>query len=75
MRFRRSQEKEVDACRVTSLDRFIDNQVDESQKIDVRLANNFGKNAHYEELIKGRLRYLETAGLAIEASSWCVSVG
>ena len=62
----KSQEKEVDACRVTSLDRFIDNQVDENKQIDVRLANNFGKNAHYEELIKGRLRYLETAGLAIE---------
>jgi len=62
----KSQEKEVDACRVTSLDRFIEAQVDENKQIDVRKENNFGKKAHYEELIKGRLRYLETAGLAKE---------
>lgn len=62
----KSMEKEVDACRVTSLDRFIESHMDDMREIDVRKENNFGKSAHYEELIKGRLRYLETAGLAKE---------
>jgi type IV secretory pathway VirD2 relaxase len=62
----KSMEKEVDKMAVTSLDRFIEKQVDDERKIDVRKENNFGKNAHYEGLIKGRLRYLEEAGLAKE---------
>lgn len=62
----KSMEREVDALRVTSLDRFIDRQKTEENVIDVRKENNFGKAAHYESLIKGRLKYLETAGLATE---------
>lgn len=62
----KSMEKEVDALRVTSLDRFIEKQKTEENVIDVRKENNFGKRPHYESLIKGRLKYLETAGLATE---------
>lgn len=62
----RSIEKEVDALRVTSLDKFIERHANEERIIDVRKANNFDKSAHYEASLKGRLRYLETAGLARE---------
>lgn len=62
----KSMEREVDAMRVTSLDRFIEKQVSEENVIDVRRANNFGKSSHFEGLIKGRLRHLETAGFAVE---------
>ena len=62
----KSMEAEVDAMRITSLDRFIDKQADDNQVIDVRKKSNFGKSAHYEGLIKGRLRYLEVSGLAVE---------
>ena len=59
-------EKEVDALRVTSLDRFIEKQVGEDQVVDVRKENNFGKSAHYESVLKGRLRYLASSGMAVE---------
>jgi len=62
----KSIEKEVDALRVTSLDRFIERQANEGRIVDVRKENNFDKSAHYEASLKGRLRYLETAGLAKE---------
>lgn len=62
----RSLEKEVDAMRATSLDRFIEKQANEERQIDVRKANNFGKEKSYERAIKGRLRYLETTGLATQ---------
>lgn len=62
----KAQEAEVERMAVTSLDRFIEKQAGEDRVIDVRKANNFGKDIHYEGLIKGRLRYLETAGLAVE---------
>lgn len=62
----KSIEKEVDALRVTSLDRFIEKQANEDRVVDVRKENNFDKSAHYEASLKGRLRYLETAGLAKE---------
>lgn len=64
---RKSMEKEIDALRVTSLDRFIAKQANKDQAIDVRKVNNFGKSPHYEGLIKGRLKYLQTAGLAVES--------
>ncbi len=63
----KSMEKEIDALRVTSLDRFIATQTSKDQVIDVRKVNNFGKSLHYEGLIKGRLKYLQTAGLALES--------
>ena len=43
----KSIEKEVDALRVTSLDRFIERQASEERIVDVRKANNFDKSAHY----------------------------
>ena len=66
----KSMERDVDAFRVTSLDRFIAKQarkVDGRRVVDVRLNNNFGKSAHYEGLIKVRLRYLAGSGLAVES--------
>ena len=63
----KSMEMEVDALRVTSLDRFIERQATKEQVIDVRKANNFGKSPHYEGLIKGRLKFLTTSGLAIQS--------
>lgn len=62
----KSMEREVDALRVTSLDRFIEKQAGKGGVIDVRKENNFGKSAHYEGLIKGRLGYLRVSGLAVE---------
>ncbi|MBI1302071.1 MAG: DUF3363 domain-containing protein [Alphaproteobacteria bacterium] len=62
----KSIEKEVDALRVTSLDRFIEDHMNEERVVDVRKKNNFGKSQHYEQVIKGRLRYLESTGLATE---------
>lgn len=63
----KSLEKEVDALRVTSLDRFIDRQASAEHQVDVRKRTNFGKSIHYEGLIKGRLKFLGTAGLAQES--------
>lgn len=62
----KSQEKEIDALRVTSLDRFMEKQMNEGRSLDVRAPTNFGKSVFYEGLIKGRLRFLATAGLAVE---------
>jgi len=62
----KSIEKEVDALRVTSLDRFIENNLDEVRKLDVRKENNFGKSRTYEQALKGRLHYLESTGLATQ---------
>ena len=62
----KSQEREVDALRVTSLDRFIEKQVGEGRSLDVRAKVNFGKSLFYEGLIKGRLRFLAASGLAAE---------
>ncbi len=62
----KSMEQEVDALRVTSLDRFIEKRADERWAVDVRKENSFGKSSHYEGLVKGRLKYLEASGLAIE---------
>src|ERR1035437_5997213 len=62
----KSLEAEVDALRVTSLDRFIAKQTSKERVIDVRKKQNFDKSLFYEGLIKGRLRYLASAGLAKE---------
>ena len=62
----KSQEKEVGALRVTSLDRFMEKQMGDSQTLDIRAKSNFGKSIFYEGLIKGRLRFLAASGLAIE---------
>ena len=32
----------------------------------MRKENNFGKSAHYESVLKGRLRYLASSGMAVE---------
>lgn len=58
--------REVEALRVTSLDRFIETHQSPDGMIDVQQANNFGKSVYYEGIIKGRLRFLKTAGLAEE---------
>lgn len=63
---RKSQEKEVEALRVTSLDRFMANQMGDERMLDVRAKTNFGKSIFYEGLIKGRLRFLAASGLAVE---------
>ena len=59
---------EVDKMRVTSLDRFIEKQAsqNEERKVDVRKKQNFDKSLFYEGLIKSRLKFLSTAGLADE---------
>ncbi|MFN3828380.1 MAG: DUF3363 domain-containing protein [Micavibrio sp.] len=64
----KSLEKEVDALRVTSLDRFIEKQAQlaEGRQVDVRKRVNFGKSVFYEGVIKGRLQFLGQAGLALE---------
>lgn len=62
----KSLEAEVDALRVTSLDKFIEKQANKERVIDVRKKQNFDKSLFYEGLIKGRLRYLTAAGLAKE---------
>ncbi|MEQ1843756.1 MAG: type VI secretion protein, partial [Verrucomicrobiales bacterium] len=64
----KSLEKEVDALRVTSLDRFIEKQAQasEAREVDVRKRISFGKSVFYEGLIKGRLQFLDQAGLAQE---------
>lgn len=61
---RASMEREVDALRVTSLDRFIERQAGQGGEVDVR--RGFGRDVYYEGLIRGRLRVLEKAGLAAE---------
>lgn len=63
---RKSQEKEVEALRVTSLDRFMEKQRGDDRTLDVRAKSNFGKSIFYEGLIKGRLRFLAASGLAFE---------
>lgn len=63
---RKSQEKEVEVLRVTSLDRFMEKQMGEDRTLDVRAKTSFGKSIFYEDLIKGRLRFLAASGLAIE---------
>ncbi len=62
----KSIEKEVDALRVTSLDRFIEDHMNEERVLDVRKKNNFDRSQHFEQMIKGRLRYLESTGLATQ---------
>lgn len=62
----KSIERDVDALRVTSLDRFLAAHLDEEQKVDVRKEVNFGKSRFYEQALKGRLRYLESTGLATQ---------
>ncbi|MCK5385381.1 MAG: DUF3363 domain-containing protein, partial [Alphaproteobacteria bacterium] len=62
----KSLEAEIDAMRVTSLDRFIEKQVNQEHQVDVRKANSFGKEASYEAAIKGRLRFLQSTGLATQ---------
>lgn len=59
-------EAEIDAMRVTSLDRFIEKQADDGRQVDVRKADNFGKPFSYEAALKGRLRFLQSTGLASE---------
>ncbi len=61
---KKSMEEEVDALRVTSLDRFIESRVDSERKVDVRSKQNFGKDKDFERLIKNRLNYLEELGFA-----------
>ncbi|MFH1159254.1 MAG: DUF3363 domain-containing protein [Pseudomonadota bacterium] len=65
----KSLEAEVNALRSTSLDRFIEKQASQEHVIDVRKKQNFDKSLFYEGLIKGRLRYLASAGLAKEEPS------
>lgn len=62
----KSQEREVEALRVTSLDRFMEKQMGQERTLDVRAKTNFGKSLFYEGLIKGRLRFLAASGLAVE---------
>ncbi len=62
----KSLEAEIDAMRVTSLDRFIERHVDQERQLDVRKENNFGKSSSYEVAVKGRLRFLQSTGLASE---------
>jgi len=62
----KSLEAEIDAMRVTSLDRFIERQADHGYQVDVRKENNFGKSASYEAVLKGRLHFLQSTGLASE---------
>lgn len=62
----KSQEKEVEALRVTSLDYFMAKEMGEGRTLDVRATRNFGKSIFYEGLIKGRLRFLAASGLAFE---------
>ena len=62
----KSLEAEIDAMRMTSLDRFIEKQVDDGYQVDVRKENNFGKSVSYEAALKGRLRFLQSTGLASE---------
>jgi hypothetical protein len=38
----------------------------EDRAVDVRKENNFGKDRFYEGLVKGRLQFLSTTGLATE---------
>jgi type IV secretory pathway VirD2 relaxase len=62
----KSQEKQVEALSVTSLDRFIEKNLNDERAVDVRKENNFGKDRFYEGLVKGRLQFLSTTGLATE---------
>ena len=62
----KGQEKEVEALRVTSLDRFIEKQADAARTVDVRKRQSFGQSLFYESLVKGRLKFLAKAGLASE---------
>ena len=62
----KSLEAEINALRVTSLDRFIERKAGPGHEIDVRKANNFGKESSYEAAVKGRLRFLQSTGLAAE---------
>lgn len=62
----KSQERQVEALSVTSLDRFIEKNLNEVRAVDVRKENNFGKDRFYEGLVKGRLQFLSTTGLATE---------
>ena len=62
----KSQEKQVEALSVTSLDRFIEKNLNDKREVDVRKENNFGKDRFYEGLVKGRLQFLSTTGLATE---------
>ena len=62
----KSQEKQVEAMSVTSLDRFIEKNLSDENVVDVRRENNFGKDRFYEGLVKGRLQFLSTTGLATE---------
>ena len=62
----KSQEKQIEALSVTSLDRFIEKNLNEERAVDVRKENNFGKDRFYEGLVKGRLQFLSTTGLATE---------
>lgn len=62
----KSQERQVEALSVTSLDRFIEKNLNEDRAVDVRKDNNFGKDRFYEGLVKGRLQFLSTTGLATE---------
>ena len=62
----KSQEREVDALRVTSLDRFMEKQAGENRMLDVWAKVHFGRSVFYEGLLKGRLRFLAASGLATE---------
>lgn len=62
----KSQERQIEAMSVTSLDRFIEKNLNEGRSVDVRKENNFGKDRFYEGLVKGRLQFLSTTGLASE---------
>lgn len=60
----KSIEREVDAMRVTSFDRFIEKNLDGEQEIDVSAERNFGQSEVFEKGVKDRLSFLESIDLA-----------
>lgn len=59
-----SLEKEVEAERYTSLDSRIEKRLSENRIVDARPSMGVAKNDFHENLIRGRLQYLEKMGLA-----------
>ncbi len=55
--------KEVEAERYTSIDRKIENRLSENRVIDARPLRGVAKNNFHENLVRGRLSYLEKMGL------------
>ncbi|MGH1377117.1 MAG: DUF3363 domain-containing protein [Alphaproteobacteria bacterium] len=68
----RSMEKETDAMRVTSLDRFIEARASEEEKeageivVDTRDVGYSGRDEFYDGLLKKRLEFLTTTAMAVQ---------